>query len=65
MGISLGRLRIGHLIEVDIQPALNIYINRALTRPYRGRLTAPSQLKLAEYFPKGLPKISKSHKIEK
>ena len=24
---------------------------RALTRPYRGRLTAPSQLKLAEYFP--------------
>ena len=51
MGISLGRLRIGHLIEVDIQPALNIYINRALTRPYRGRLTAPSQLKLVEYFP--------------
>ena len=24
---------------------------RALTRPYRGCLTAPSQLKLAEYFP--------------
>ena len=24
---------------------------RALTRPYRDRLTAPSQLKLAEYFP--------------
>ena len=24
---------------------------RALTRPYRGHLTAPSQLKLAEYFP--------------
>ena len=23
----------------------------ALTRPYRGRLTTPSQLKLAEYFP--------------
>ena len=24
---------------------------RVLTRPYRGRLTAPSQLNLAEYFP--------------
>ena len=27
------------------------FFDRALTRPYRGRLTTPSQLKLAEYFP--------------
>ena len=27
------------------------HILRALTRLYRGRLTTPSQLKLAEYFP--------------
>ena len=27
------------------------HICRALTRPYRGRLTASSQLKLAEYCP--------------
>ena len=39
----------------------------ALTRPYRGRLTAPSQLKLAEYcrswvFPKFLNPIKLKNK---
>ena len=33
------------------RPALAPHTPRALTRPYRGRLTAPSQLKLVEYFP--------------
>ena len=40
--------------------------SRALTRPYRGYLTASSQLKLAWVLSQfGLPKISKPHKIEK
>ena len=29
----------------------SVYKATALTRPYRDRLLAPSQLKLAEYFP--------------
>ena len=33
----------------DLQTLGHIF--RALTRPYRGRLTASSQLKLAEYCP--------------
>ena len=43
----------------------NNLINRALTRPYRGRLTAPSQLKLAEYFPNWLlPKFLNPIKLK-
>ena len=36
-------------IQEDLQTLGCIF--RALHRPYRGRLMAPSQLKLAEYFP--------------
>ena len=36
------------------------FFDRALTRPYRGRLTTPSQLKLAEYFPNGVFPKSKN-----
>ena len=36
------------------------HILRALTRLYRGRLTTPSQLKLAEYFPNGVFPKSKN-----
>ena len=38
---------------------------RALTRPYRGRLTVPSQLKLADYFPNGVfPKFLNPIKLK-
>ena len=32
--------------------SLVVKVYGALTRPYRGQLTVPSQLKLADYFPK-------------
>ena len=34
---------------------------RVLTRPYRGHLTAPPQLKLAEYFPNWFVSIFLNH----
>ena len=38
---------------------------RALTRPYRGHLTVPSQLKLADYFPNGVfPKFLNPIKLK-
>ena len=36
---------------MNFTKVMSFYSFRALTRPYRDRLTAPFQLKLAEYFP--------------
>ena len=49
MGKGWGGLGKGWGGVEDLQTFGHIF--RALNRPYRGRLMAPSQLKLAEYFP--------------
>ena len=46
--VSTNRFTWTHITGLNRFCWMNI---RTLTRPYRGRLTAPSQLKLAEYFP--------------